>query len=129
MKRIIFTFLYDEGQLVLSRNFFRQKIGDQNWLFQNYNLSKVAYGLDEIMLLNISKSNNFDSEFILLIEKVTKSCFIPITVGGRVQTEKCAEDYFKAGADKILINQLNFTNPKTTKNIILMRCNSTKYIY
>ena len=118
MKRIIFTFLYDEGQLVLSRNFFRQKIGDQNWLFQNYNLSKVAYGLDEIMLLNISKSNNFDSEFILLIEKVTKSCFIPITVGGRVQTEKCAEDYFKAGADKILINQLNFTNPKTTKNII-----------
>jgi|MDSW01.1.fsa_nt_gb cyclase len=118
MKRIIFTFLYDEGQMVLSRNFFRQKIGDQKWLFQNYNLAKVAYGLDEIMLLNISKSSNYDGEFLELIEKVTRNCFIPITVGGKIKSEKCAEAYYKAGADKILINNLNFTHPQITKDII-----------
>ena len=118
MKRIIFTFLYDEGQMVLSRNFFRQKIGDQNWLFQNYNLGTVAYGLDEIMLLNISKSNQFDNDFLQLIEKVTKNCFIPITVGGKIKSEKCAEAYYKAGADKILINNINFTDPQITRDII-----------
>jgi len=118
MKRIIFTFLFYNGQFILSRNFFRQKIGNEKWLFENYNLEKVAFGLDEIMLLNISSSNNFDSEFYYLIEKITKNCFVPITVGGRIKSEKCAEKYFRAGADKILVNNLNFIAPNVTKNII-----------
>ncbi len=118
MKRIIFTFLFYDGQFILSRNFFRQKIGDENWLFKNYNLEKVAYGLDEIMLLNISPSNAFDDDFCSVIENITKNCFIPITVGGKINGEKAAEKYFRAGADKILINNLNFVKPNVTKSII-----------
>jgi len=118
MKRIIFTFLYENDQFILSRNFSRQRIGNERWLFENYNLEKVAYSLDEIMLLNISPSNEFDSKFYNLIEKITKNCFVPITVGGRIYSENCAEKYFRSGADKILINNLNFVNPKITQNII-----------
>ena len=67
MKRIIFTFLYYDGYFILSRNFFRQKIGEQKWLFDNYNLEQVAYGLDEIMLLNISSGDEFNSDFYSII--------------------------------------------------------------
>ena len=134
MKRIIFTFLYYDGYFILSRNFFRQKIGNEQWLFENYKLGKVAHGLDEIMLLNISSTNYFDAEFLSLINKITQNCFIPITVGGKIRSEKCAEKYFKAGADKLLINNLNFTKPQITKNIIniygsqaVMACLNYKY--
>ena len=34
---MIFTLLYDDGDFVLSRNFNRQKIGDNKWLDINYN--------------------------------------------------------------------------------------------
>jgi len=118
MKRVIFTFLYFNGKFILSRNFFRQNIGDEKWLFENYNLEKIAFGLDEIMFLNISSHDNFDHDFCNLIEKVTKNCFIPITVGGKIKTEACAENYFKFGADKLLINNLNHVNPITTQSII-----------
>jgi len=118
MKRIIFTFLFCNGKFILSRNFFRQNIGDHKWLFNNYNLEKVAFGLDEIMLINISSNSNYDNEFNELIEKITKNCFIPLTVGGRIKTLSCAENYFKLGADKLLINTLNYINPNVTKEII-----------
>ena len=118
MKRIIFIFLYFNGNFVLSRNFFRQNIGDEKWLFENYNLEKVAFGLDEIMLINISSNTSFDNKFCNLIEQITKNCFIPITVGGKIKSVSCAEKYFKFGADKLLINTLNFTNPSITRKII-----------
>jgi imidazole glycerol-phosphate synthase subunit HisF len=87
-------------------------------LLKNYNLEKVAYGLDEIMLLNISPSNAFDDDFCSVIENITKNCFIPITIGGKINSEKAAEKYLRAGADKILINNLNFIKPNITQNII-----------
>ena len=118
MKRIIFTFLFFDGQFILSRNFFRQKIGDISWLLKNYNLEKVAYGLDEIMLINISSSDQFSHDFLNIIKKIAQKCFIPITVGGRIKSIKCAESYFKAGADKILINNLNIMKPEVTEKII-----------
>jgi imidazole glycerol-phosphate synthase subunit HisF len=41
-KRIIFTLLYDQGTLVLSRNFGLQKAGDLRWLKENYDFSRVG---------------------------------------------------------------------------------------
>ena len=55
MKRIIFTLLYSSGQFVLSRNFRIQNIGDINWLLKNYNFEEVTKGIDEILLIDISR--------------------------------------------------------------------------
>ena len=55
MKRIIFTLLYSSGKFVLSRNFRIQNIGDINWLLKNYNLGEVTKGIDEILLIDISR--------------------------------------------------------------------------
>lgn len=118
MKRIIFTFLYYNGKFILSRNFRRQSIGDYNWLFKNYKLSRISYGLDELMILNISDNHDYDQEFISIIEHISKICFIPLTVGGKINTLFIAEKYFKAGADKLFINNLIFNSPKTCQKLI-----------
>ena len=53
MKRLIFSLLYEDGHFVLSRNFQRQKVGDINWLLDNYNLENVSLGLDELIIIDL----------------------------------------------------------------------------
>ena len=45
-KRLIFTLLYDSGNFMLSRNFNLQRVGDVNWLAENYNFSSEKYTLE-----------------------------------------------------------------------------------
>ncbi len=52
-KRLIFTLLVDGDNFVLSRNFNLQKVGDINWLLDNYNFSNVSNFIDELVVLNI----------------------------------------------------------------------------
>ena len=52
-KRIIFTLVYDQGTFVLSRNFRLQKVGDLRWLKDNYDFSRVAFSIDELIILDI----------------------------------------------------------------------------
>ena len=54
-KRIIFTLLYDQGTFVLSRNLDLQKVGDLRWLKENYDFSRVAFSIDELIILDISR--------------------------------------------------------------------------
>ncbi len=110
MKRIIFTFLFFNDYFILSRNFRRQYIGDHTWLFKNYNLSKICYGLDELMVLNISNSPDYDKNFLKIIEQISETCFLPLTVGGKINSLNDADKYFKVGADKIFVNDLIFKN-------------------
>lgn len=111
MKRLIFSLLYDEGYFILSRNFRRQKIGTLDWILSNYNLLKVSFGLDEIMLLNITKSNKFNEDFLKTVNIIARNCFIPITVGGKIDSVSIADSYFKNGADKVFINNQAFIEP------------------
>jgi cyclase len=111
MKRIIFSLLYQDGNFILSRNFSRQKIGNLQWVLSNYNLSKVSIGLDELILINISKDQQ-QEEFCKVIKEISKKLFIPVTVGGHINNVKDVINFLKAGADKVLINNLFFKNPK-----------------
>ena len=63
MKRLIFSILYDDGYFILSRNFRKQKVGELIWLFKNYNLVDVSFGIDEIIILDVSKKKKLS--FIL----------------------------------------------------------------
>jgi cyclase len=105
LKRLIFSLLYDDGDFVFSRNFKRQKVGDINWIFENYDLENVALGLDELIIIDISKKKN-KIEFTDIVKKISKKIFIPITVGGGIYNEKDVDNYLKSGADKILLNNL-----------------------
>jgi cyclase len=118
MKRIIFSLLYDEGQFVLSRNFRKQKVGDINWLLNNYNFSDVSLNIDEIIIIDVSFKKNIN-KFCNIIKIISKQIFIPITVGGGIKNIDDAKNYLDAGADKILINKLFHINPDECKKIAI----------
>lgn len=108
MKRIIFTLLYSSGQFVLSRNFRTQNIGNIDWILKNYNLSEVTKGLDEILILDVSRENkNFD-KFCEIVKVISSNCFIPVSAGGGISNINQAETLFKSGADKVFLNSLYF---------------------
>ena len=111
MKRLIFSLLYEDGNFILSRNFSRQKIGNLHWVLDNYNLSKASIGLDEVILINISK-NNDNEGFFKVVKEISEKLFIPVTAGGHINNINDVKNLLKVGADKILINNLFFKNPK-----------------
>jgi cyclase len=117
MKRLIFSLLYEDGHFVLSRNFRRQKVGDLTWLFKNYNLTEVSFGIDEIIIIDVSKKKN-PKNFCKIVEKISSKIFIPITVGGGINSIQNIKNLQSSGADKILLNKLLYTNQNLWKNIV-----------
>lgn len=116
-KRLIFTLLYKDGFFVLSRNFRLQRIGDYDWICNNYNFSRVSRFIDELCILNISENQNTDNDFIETLKKLSQGCFIPITAGGGIRDYARAQEFFKSGADKVMLNTSLFDNPELVKVI------------
>lgn len=115
-KRIIFTLLFKENNFYLSRNFRLQKVGNLKWLKENYDFSLIAKSVDEIILLNVSKDNHQNKDFLKTINLLTYECFIPISVGGSIKNIEIANEYIKNGADKLVINT-NLFNKILVKKI------------
>jgi cyclase len=107
-KRIIFTLLYDSGYFMLSRNFRLQKVGNMDWLQRNYNFSHIAFYIDELIVLDVSRKERGLSQFCHDIKKLTEGCFVPIAAGGGVRSVDDARQLLRSGADKIVINSAIF---------------------
>ena len=116
MKRLIFSLLYEDGYFVLSRNFNRQKVGDINWLLKNYNFESISTGIDELIIIDISKKINKE-KFINNVKQINKKIFIPITLGGSITSLNDIDYYLKNGADKILLNNVFFEDVKLPRDI------------
>ena len=103
-KRLIFTLIYSDGYFMQSRNFRLQKVGDIKWLKQNYKFKKTSFSIDELIILDASRENKLSKQFLDDVESLAMDCFIPISVGGGVDSlEKCKKLFLK-GADKIVLN-------------------------
>ncbi len=118
MKRVIFTLLYESGTFVLSRNFRLQKIGDIEWLFENYQFEDISYGLDELLVLDISREKKDIKKFCEIIYSISSKCFVPLTVGGNLNNIEEVRKYFENGADKIFLNNSFHSNLELCKKII-----------
>ena len=55
--RLCFSLLYSEQNFNLSRNFNLQKVGNKNWVLENYEFHEMSKSIDELSILNISKNN------------------------------------------------------------------------
>jgi cyclase len=109
MRRLIFTLLYDSGHFMLSRNFRRQRVGSIDWLFDNYDFASVSRGLDELMVLDVSRGARNAEDFADKVQHIASRCFIPMTVGGGIDSLETAQRYMHSGADKLLLNS-SFSN-------------------
>jgi cyclase len=109
-KRIIFSLIYADGFFNQSRNFRLQRVGDEKWLENNYKFSKIAHSLDELILIDASKSKKDVIKFSKTISKIVENVFIPICAGGGIRNITDAELLFNSGADKIILNSSLFNN-------------------
>lgn len=115
-KRIIFTLLYDNGYFIQSRNFRRQRIGTKEWINKNYNFSYVSNFIDELNILDITKVKK-KKKFLDDCKSVSNKVFVPISLGGGINSYDDAKLYFKNGADKIIVNTCINKNPEILENI------------
>ncbi|MGE5411881.1 MAG: HisA/HisF-related TIM barrel protein [Clostridiales bacterium] len=103
-KRLIFTLLYYEDFFVLSRNFRLQKVGDIRWIEDYYNFKQIAFSIDELVILNINRDEKHISKFCDVVSKLIHNVFVPVAVGGGINSMEYAEMLFMSGADKIIVN-------------------------
>jgi len=68
-------------------------------------------GADEICFLDITASNENRDTIFDVVERTSKKCFVPLTVGGGVRTVEDINKLLNCGADKVSINTAAVENP------------------
>ena len=69
-------------------------------------------GADEICFLDITASNENRDTIYEVVEKTSKKCFVPLTVGGGIRSIEDINKLLNCGADKISINTAAVQNSK-----------------
>lgn len=116
--RLIPVILLKNGWIVQSKEFNRyQNLGNPITA-----VSRISeWGSDELIYLDISKNDKYDikrsdqnypnrNNFLEIIKDVAKVTFMPMTVGGKINSLCDIERRLKLGADKISINSKAITN-------------------
>tara|TARA_X000000368_G_C22895344_1_gene651609 strand:+ start:174 stop:965 length:792 start_codon:yes stop_codon:yes gene_type:complete len=118
-KRIIYTLFYKESNFYLSRNFRLQKVGDIDWLKNNFGFGETCHYIDELMIILVKPlpSEEDYNTYFKDVNELRKKIFVPITLGGGIRSLDQARKFFLNGADKILINTVFFQNHKVLKKI------------
>ncbi len=117
--RLIPVLLLKNGLLVRSEAFsIHQIIGNPLYEVQRFN----EWNVDELIYLDITKEGEYDlgrddhktkgfTNPLEILELVAKTCFMPLTWGGRIRTVQDMRDRFSRGADKITLNTAALENP------------------
>ena len=69
-------------------------------------------GADEICFLDITASNENRDTIYDVVEKTSKKCFVPLTVGGGIRSVEDINKLLNCGADKVSINTAAVENSK-----------------
>jgi cyclase len=90
-----------DGRVVKGVNFTDiRDAGDPEECARRYE----AGGADELVVLDISASDEARGAALETVERVARSLFIPLTVGGGVRTIEDFRALLRAGADRVAIN-------------------------
>ena len=73
-------------------------------------------GADEICFLDITASNENRDIIYEVVEKTSKKCFVPLTVGGGIKSIEDISKLLNCGADKVSINTAAVQNSEVVKD-------------
>lgn len=100
-KRIIPCLDVKDGMVVKGKNFTGiREVESPVALAQRYNLS----GADELVFYDITASSDGRALFADTLRQVASCIFIPLTVGGGINTLDDFDRVLKCGADKVSVN-------------------------
>lgn len=102
---------------MLSRNFRLQRVGDVNWINQNYNFKTIATSIDELVILNVERDNPDLHQFCKDVRLLFEGCFMPLALGGGLRTMEHIELMMDNGADKVVLNLPLFDNPTLVRSV------------
>ena len=114
-KRIIARLDLNNGQLVKGK-FLEglRKLGDPIPFIKKYYDELV----DEIIILDAVASLYDRNSNYAFLKEICKEFFIPITIGGGINTIKDVELAFKSGADKVALNSVIVKNIDFLKEVV-----------
>jgi cyclase len=117
--RLIPVLFLKNGYLVRSEKFsIHQKLGFPDTQVERYN----TWDVDELIYLDISSEDSYDigrddigscvnyKSIIDIIKSVSRKCFMPLTVGGRIRDLEDIRIRMESGADKVVINTAAIEN-------------------
>ncbi len=102
---------------MLSRNFRLQRVGNLDWLQRNYNFSRIASFIDELIILDVSRGERNLNFFCETLKNLSSGCFVPIAAGGGIASLTYAKQLLRSGADKLVVNSSLFNNPELVRNL------------
>ena len=109
--------LYDSGWFVLSRNFRVQRVGNLEWLQRHYDFSHISFFIDELIVLDVSRTGQNLGAFRQTLEALTEGCFVPLAAGGGIRSTEEARQLLRSGADKVVINTGLFESPELARDL------------
>ncbi len=118
--RLIPVLLLQNGLLVRSEEFsIHQVIGNPIYEVQRFN----EWNVDELIYLDITRDDNYDvrrddhkvknlGDSLDILEAVSKTCFMPLTWGGRIRDVDDMRRIINGGADKVAVNSQAVRTPE-----------------
>lgn len=108
--RLVAVLLVCDGVVVQTRRFKRTNmVGNAFTAVDFFN----SWSVDEICILDISDDTEHTDEFVSIVRELSKRCFVPLMVGGKISKPQLGHEYIKAGADRLVLNSTIIENPKT----------------
>ncbi|WP_199246197.1 imidazole glycerol phosphate synthase subunit HisF [[Phormidium] sp. ETS-05] len=108
-KRILPCLDVKAGRVVKGVNFVNlQDAGDPVELARAYNDA----GADELVFLDITATHEARDIIIDVVYRTAEQVFIPLTVGGGIQSLEMIKRLLRAGADKVSINSAAVRDPE-----------------
>lgn len=101
-RRMIAVLILRHGQVVQSIRFKHTNVihFDPVHAMEAFN----KWSVDEIVLLNVSREQETAEAFAETAARISRKCFVPLTVGGWILDEDYAARLLKSGADKLVLN-------------------------
>lgn len=108
-KRIIPCLDVRDGKVVKGVNFVGIKeVGDPVECAKEYN----RQGADEIVFLDITATHEGRKTILDVVERTAREVFVPLTVGGGINSIDDFKNTLRAGADKVSVNSAAVRDPQ-----------------
>ena len=112
--RLIATLLINSGNVVQTRLFKRTNmVGSAITAVDFFN----GWTVDEIVVLEISSTPDWLPRMQEIVSELSRRCFVPLSVGGKIADVEMAARYLRMGADKIVVNTAASDRPKLMSEI------------
>jgi cyclase len=112
--RVMPTVLFKEVGLVKGIGFDSwRRVGSAMQTIKVYNMREV----DELIYLDVTATTDKRSPDFASVDELADECFMPLTVGGGIQTVEDVRCLLQVGADKVALNTAAVENPKLISQI------------